>query len=110
MAPGELTTTGFRKPVSGREAQPTKDTAKRHTTEMGNERLDDLEGPEDEAIFCGATKFTKVPSRAPYWFLQPEPCRRLAYDEASPLKTKLRVQLVSRRTVLFAPLGSDGPL
>jgi hypothetical protein len=47
-APGELNAAALRKPLSGREAQPTGEKATSTITKTENDRFDDLTTPEDE--------------------------------------------------------------
>jgi hypothetical protein len=47
-APGELNATALRKPLSGREAQATREKATSTIAKTENDRFDDLTTPEDE--------------------------------------------------------------
>jgi hypothetical protein len=54
VALGELNATALRKPVSGREAQPTSEKATSTIAKAGSDRFDDLPSLEEEAAVPAA--------------------------------------------------------
>jgi hypothetical protein len=57
-APGELSATALRKPLSGREAQPTRQRATNTIAKTENDRFDDLPSLKDEAAVRAAKSST----------------------------------------------------